>query len=229
MPARKEMQKRPISKFLRLTPFQRGMIFMGSLAGLSPTDIAGKLEKQGGGHPSVQAVADSIAQARAHGGSQWDGRPQIGGRPRDTADALDKAISKLVFKKRGSVVVIANYVRRELRGARSVSIRTIQRRVREAGLRWLRRRRKFLVSEIYKEARLQWADWVLSLTSAMSRWAYTDGTSFYLARTAEEVADKGRAALGTHVWRAADGHDALFEDCLGPSSYAKAQGNCVRV
>ena len=63
----------------------------------------------------------------------------------------------------------------------------------------------------------------------LARWAFTDGTSFYLARTENELLDKKRAALGTHVWRAADGHDALFADCVGPSSYAKAQGNCVRI
>ena len=31
------------------------------------------------------------------------------------------------------------------------------------------------------------------------------------------------------MWRAANGHDALFEDCVGPSCYAKSQGTVVRI
>ena len=31
------------------------------------------------------------------------------------------------------------------------------------------------------------------------------------------------------MWRMADGSDGLYEDCIGPSSYTKAQGLPVRV
>ena len=44
-----------------------------------------------------------------------------------------------------------------------------------------------------------------------------------------EQESKKRAALGTSVWRMADGSDALYEDCVGPSAYWKAQGFPVRV
>ena len=56
-----------------------------------------------------------------------------------------------------------------------------------------------------------------------------DGTVFYLARTATQKNDKGRLALGRMVWQMADGSDALFEECLGPSSYAKGQGQAIRI
>ena len=65
--------------------------------------------------------------------------------------------------------------------------------------------------------------------STLSRWAYTDGTVFYLARTVVEQASKKRAALGPFVWRQANGSDALYEDCVGPSQYWKAQGRPVRI
>ena len=37
------------------------------------------------------------------------------------------------------------------------------------------------------------------------------------------------AALGPSIWRQADGSDALYEECVGPSAYWKAQGLPVRV
>ena len=38
-----------------------------------------------------------------------------------------------------------------------------------------------------------------------------------------------KACLGTHVWRRLDGRDALFQDCIAPSCYSKAQGKAIRV
>ena len=207
------------------------MIYMGALAGMSMTEIASKVQKSDGTTPSVNVVKSTIEQAEANGGSAWDGVPGgNAGRPRETRSGLDKDIGKLVNRKRGSAQVTATYVQKVIKAARKTSIRTIQRRLREAGLRWLRRRSKTLLTKEHMAERLQWVAFVYAQTSGMlSKWAYTDGTAFYLARTAEEQMGKCRAALGTHVWRAADGHDALYQDCVGPSSYAKAQGNCVRI
>lgn len=231
MPVRKTKKKEPGRSFQRLTPLQRGMIFMGFLQGMSLKDIACDVPKSDGSHPSPQAVSDTIDLANANGGSEWDGVVSgDAGRPRSTSSSLDKKITEIVFRKRGSACVTATYIRKVLVAARSVAVRTVQRRIREAGLRWLRRRRKTLLSAAHKQERLEWVVFVFEqAASKLARWAYTDGTSFYLARTAEEHLDKQRAALGTHVWRAANGRDALFEDCVGPSAYAKAQGTCVRI
>ena len=65
--------------------------------------------------------------------------------------------------------------------------------------------------------------------STLARWAYSDGTVFYLDMTEAELASGRRAALGPMVYRMADGSDALCEDCIGPSLYQKAQGTPVRV
>ena len=48
-------------------------------------------------------------------------------------------------------------------------------------------------------------------------------------RTAAEFEQTQQAALGTHVYRRADGSDAMWAECLGPSAYNKAQGQPVRV
>ena len=46
----------------------------------------------------------------------------------------------------------------------------------------------------------------------MQRWAYSDGTVFYLARTDTEMEHKKRGALGVHVWRMANGSDGIYEE-----------------
>ena len=72
-------------------------------------------------------------------------------------------------------MVAPRYVRKVLPEARKVSLRTLRRRIGEAGLAWLRRRRKTLVSKEHREARIQWAKWVMRRTAAtLSRRIYTD-------------------------------------------------------
>ena len=65
--------------------------------------------------------------------------------------------------------------------------------------------------------------------ATLDKWAYTDGTVFFIDRTAEEAEHSKRRALGSMVWRQSDGSDALFADCVGPSAYSKAQGKPIRV
>ena len=218
------------------TPFLRGAIYaLYIAAGWTLQEIADEIPKSDGSMPTQQAVHAVVTHADENGGFLWDGGPGTAtsdamGRPRKTSGALDKKILKVVFKHRGSVMVTPRYVRKVLPEARKVSLRTLRRRIGEAGLAWLRRRRKTLVSKEHREARIQWAKWVMRRTAAtLSRWIYTDGTVFYLARTATQHLSKQRAALGPFVWRQANGRDALYEDCVGPSSYWKAQGTPVRI
>lgn len=87
-----------------------------------------------------------------------------------------------------------------------------------------------MVPQKYKATRLAWARWVKRQPGThLRRWAYTDGTVFYLGRTAQEAEQATRGSLGPMVWRRTDGSDALYEDCVGPSAYWKAQGTPVRV
>ena len=168
--------------------------------------------------------------ATCTGGAPIPGGATTVGRPRTTADALDKDIVKVVFKHRGRAMVTPKFIKKVLPAARRVSLRTLRRRLGDAGLAWLRRRKKTLVPKEHQQARVRWAKWVLQQRQpSLARWAYTDGTVFYLARTETERLSKRRAALGPCVWRHADGRDALYEECVGPSAYWKAQGQPVRI
>ena len=216
----------------RFSPYLRGAIFALSFAGWTFREIAEEIAKPDGQTPCHQSVADVVKQAKGHGGFEWDGEPGTTSksRPRTTSTALDKAIVKVVFKHRGRAVVTVNYIKKVLKAARKVSNKTLQRRLCEAGLAWLRRRRKSLVPAAHKTARLEWATWVLARTAVtLAQWAYTDGTTFFLARAQNEFEDKRRAALGPFVWRQANGDDGLYEECIGPSAYWKSQGYSVRV
>ena len=225
--------KQAVKSHARFTPFLRGVIYGLFLAGWTHREIVDELVKSDGSEVSLGGVATAIKMAEAKGGLLWDGLPassSSAGRPRMTATALDKKIVRLVFKYRGKSVVTARFLRKMVPAARAVSMRTLRRRLGEAGLAWLRRRRKTVVPEEYKIARVAFADWVLARTAAtLERWAYTDGMVFYLARSVAEKLDKKRAALGRFVWRQASGADALYEDCVGPSAYWKAQGTPVRI
>ena len=176
----------------RLTPFLRGVAYGLSLAGYTLEDIAAEIRKPGGCNASQQAIAATISMAEQNGGVEWDGEHHSGaGRPRAIVESLDKDILSLVYKHRGSCIVTAPFVRRMVKSAKAVSLRTLQRRIGDAGLAWFRRRRKCLVPSIYKEQRLVWSAWVLARTAlTLARWVYSDGTVFYLARTVGEAEDK---------------------------------------
>ena len=231
MPVKKKVKKDGPSH-ARLTPFARGAIAaLALVAGWSATDIAEVVVKSDGSVPTIRAIIQATQLAEAGGGLKWDGLVSGStGRPRETSDALDKAILKMVFKYRGRAVVTTKFIQNSLKEARGVSARTVRRRLGEAGLKWLRRRRKTFVPIQHHASRLEWAAWVLRrTTSTLKRWAYTDGTVFYLARCQSEMQDKARAALGPMVYRMADGRDGLYHDCIGPSAYWKAQGTPVRI
>ena len=226
MPKRKQ-------SYERLTPFLRGAVFAFALAGFTLEDIQDKIKKPDGSTPCLSTIASTIDTAKANGGFRWDGVPSPAtgvGKPRVTTPALDRKIHNFVMKNRGSVKCTVALVRKRLPEARRLNKRTLSRRLQESGLKWLRRRRKSIVPAILRPVRCRFARWVLKQADAsLRRWAFTDGTAFYLARSGPEKENAVRAALGPFVWRRADGSDALWEDCLGPSSYKKGQGTCVRI
>ena len=220
------------SSYSRLSPYIRGIIFGLFFAGVSYQDIADQVYKDDGTRPSKNAVALVVSKCTSEGGVKWDGNPISSGRgpERATTSAFDRQVVKLVFQHRGKAKVTVDFVRKRLKSARQLSRSTVARRLAEAGLAWLRRRKKSLVPEAHKQARMAFSRWVLTQPlSALKRWVYSDGTTFFLARSATEKQSQTRGALGSHVWRMADGSDGLYEDVVGPSSYYKAQGTCVRI
>ena len=213
----------------RLTAFEFGQIKAHAYHDMGPSAIASVVKKTDGLHPSVQAVADDLAQLQKH--PRWRGERALGsGRPRSTPRALDKLLVKEVFRSRGSKKVTVTYLKKKFPRLRRVSDGTVTSRLREAGLAYLRRRRKSLVSKVYKGPRCAFARRVIKAHyRTLARWAYSDGTVFFLDRTVEESDQTHRAALGRYVWRLSDRSDALFSDNVGPSSYKKSQGYPVKI
>ena len=213
----------------RLTPFEIGQIKAHLHDGLSPTDIAGIVKKSDGRNVSVQGVCD--AKAKLEGDPKWRGERKPGsGGPRKTDTCTDKAIVREVFRARGRAKVTVAYLKKKFPRLRSLSDTLVQERLHEAGLRYLRRRRKTLVPTKYKQSRMDFAGRVKRMhASTLERWAYSDGTVFYLDRDDADLESSHRAALGRSVWRRSDGKDALYADCVGPSSYKKGQGMPVRI
>ena len=94
MVARRSARRRAAAgaSHARLSPFQRGMIYMGSLAGMTLADIAAKVQKSDGSLPSVNVVKDTIQKAETHGRSARDGAPS--GRPGRPRETLRKASTR---------------------------------------------------------------------------------------------------------------------------------------
>ena len=133
----------------------------------------------------------------------------------------ERSVSGRWHRKENTTIVVSGQ-------ARKVGNRTLQRRLCDAGLAWLRRRRKSFVPRAHKAARVTFAKWVLRRRRAtLGRWVYSDGTAFYLARDSREVDDRKYAALGPMVWRMANGSDGLYEECVGPSAYWKAREDTI--
>ena len=90
---------------------------------------------------------------------------------------------KKVFEKRGRRKVTVQYLRDTLDWTEDLSNTTIEERLHDAGMQWLRRRRKTIVAKKYIAERIAYCLKVLSTSQAkLNRWAYSDGTVFYLDR-----------------------------------------------
>ena len=82
----------------------------------------------------------------------------------------------------GGAKVTVTFVKRKIVKAMAFSDSLVERRLGDAGLRWLRRRRKSLFPTVHKLPRITFGKWVLAGTAAtLSRWAYTDGTVYNAA------------------------------------------------
>ena len=129
----------------RLGAFDLGQIKAHRSHGLSLQAVADELQKSTGRSFSKEAVR--LALRRLEDEPDWTGERRTGsGRPRATTAAVDRRIAKALTGGRGTVKTTSGRLRRDLPAARQVSKSTVCRRLQEAGLAWLRRRRKTLVS-----------------------------------------------------------------------------------
>lgn len=224
--------KRPrkLASRARLDVFTRGAIWGMHVAGMPREDMLQHVRKVDGSPVTLKLIDKVIASRKED--PEWDGTPhgEQSGRPRAVESDTMAKLSRLVFKERGSCKVTVAYCKKSIPVLRDLHNTTVERYLHEIGLKWLTRRRKAWVPPTHKEARLEFAEKVSRMrTSTLSRWAYTDGTTFFLARGPSDVGQKRRAALGGYVWRQSSGADGLFDDNIGPSLYAKAQGLPVKI
>ena len=222
-------RQRNRSTTARCDEFARGMIWGMHVVGTPIEDICGKVDKKDGSAPSKRAVGKVIARKRRY--PSWRGENSVaGGRPSTLTKALKKKLWKLVLKERGKAKVTIKYCRKKIRPLRHVHRRVIARALHQAGLRWLSRRRKSWIPREHKVTREAYARWILrQRRRTLQRFAYTDGMTIYLARGPEDAKAKKRGKLGKRVWRLANGKDGLFDENVGPSLYAKAQGLPVKI
>lgn len=214
----------------QFSPFEIGQIKAHVYHGLGAAQIARIVVKADGKtHWSDNAVQAQIEKLRKR--PKWRGARREGSmRPRKTTADQDKQLVSLLLKHRGKEKVTVSVLRKKLRWARRLKDSLLEDRLRDAGLAYLRRRRKCLVPKKYLKDRVRYCLGVKRKhQSTLDQWAYSDGTVFYLDRGEADNESTQRAALGNRVWRMADGSDALYHDCIGPSSYSKGQGIAVRI
>ena len=218
------------SKEARLGPFEVGQILVHVANGLIPSQIVPRVKKPDGKNTfSLQCIVDAVNKLEAD--KSWRGeRKQGSGAPKKTTTAVDNRIYKMVIKKRGKVKVTVSHLKKMIPELRHLSDSLVQDRLYDAGLRYLRRRRKSLVTKKYKQPRIEYCKWILGRQQrTLDQFCYSDGTVFYLDRDEHEHEEAQAASLGAFVWRHADRSDALYNDCIGTSSYNKAQGYPVRI
>ena len=200
-------------------------------AGASREDIYKQVKKADNTPVSPNAVSEVIAHMQQD--PTWRGADTGSGnrgRPSQLTDEDKKEIEDVVFDFKARAVVCTRFIKRKIPRLRGVSRWCISRALHQAGLAWLQRRDKRAVAPKHKKPRLDYCEWISHQRQEfLNRFAYTDGTTIYLARTEEEHQDKKRAALGKYCWRMASGKDGLFDENVGPSMYAKGQGLPVKI
>jgi hypothetical protein len=213
----------------RLTPAMRNRIIGMKLAGATRDMMRKKSRKTDGTMPSLRAVGGVVGRFTAD--PDWDGEDSsAGGRPRLLTTQQEKSIMKILERDVGKFVVTARYVKKKLPELRSIRDQVIQQTFGRQGYAYRDRRGKAAIADEYKPARLVYCNWLLRQSQAyLNKFAYVDGTTFFLARDESQHTGKKRAALGSKVWRRKDGSGSLEDKNVGPSSYAKSQGRPVKI
>lgn len=215
--------------FARFSCFARGRIVGKAEEGASRSKIRRTVRKRDGTCGSERAIKGILAKARAN--PKWEGEDSAaGGRPQELTESEQAALKKLMDEEVGVARVTIAYCRKRLPFLRRVSIECVRLCLHRLGLSWRLRRGKAGIAKQHKDARLAYCQWVLKQRPQdLQRWAYVDGTAWYLARTPAELEDKKRAATGKYSWRMATGEDSLEDKNVAASSYAKAQGLPIKI
>ena len=214
----------------QLGPFEVGQVKAHLSHGLSAAEISRRIFKPDGRtHYGETAISNCIDKLRQQ--PKWRGERQKGsGRPRKTTTQQDTQIIRYLLKQRGKENMTVNKLKKAFLFLRKLSNTLVEDRCFEAHLKYMRRPNKSIVTKAYLADRVTYSHGVKrKRQETLEKWAYVDGTTFYLDRTEDELEHTQRRALGTMVWRRSDNKDAKYQDVLGPSSYNKGQGKPVRV
>jgi len=217
-----------VKSFARFSAFQRGRIVGQAEAGASRKHIRKTCRKIDGRQAGMRAIDATVAH---RGDPEYDGtNSSAGGRPRELTKQEQDKLKKLIVDEVGLARVTIQYCKKRLTFLRRLSKEGVRLALHRLGLAWRLRRSKSAIPKKHVPARIAYCKWVLKqLQTDLNRWAYIDGTSFYLARTADENEDKQRAALGKSCWRLSNGQDSLEDRNVGPSIYAKGQGQPIKI
>ena len=212
----------------QLTPFDVGQVKAHLEHGLSAASIADRMFKQDGktkfGPTAIQNTINKLKE-----NPSWRGEREEGsGRPRKTTPKQDNEMTRWLLKNRGKEKVTVARLKKQFPFLREVSDSLVEWRLFDAKLKYLRRLKKSIVTCEYLEDRVKYCRSVKRKhQETLEKWAYTDGTVYYLDRNDAEAEHSKRRALGTHVWRRTGKKEAMDQDCLGPSSYSKCVGKLV--
>jgi len=217
-----------VKSYARFTPFLRGRIIGQAEAGEARKNIRKSIRKKDGKCAGMRAIDALIARGRDKNYNGEDSK--AGGRPRELTEQEEALLKKLIIDEVGLARVTIQYCKKRLKFLRRLSREGVRLALHRVGLAWRLRRAKTAIPKKHVAARIKYCKWVLRQPQAdLNRWTYVDGTSFYLARTAEEAQDKQRASLGRSCWRMENGQDSLEDRNVGPSCYAKAQGQPIKI
>ena len=213
----------------RFNAFTRGKIVGKAEDGAPRERIRATVFKKDGAKASLKAIDKVLEHARAD--PEWQGEDsKAGGRPPKLTAPELRQLKRFIHAEVGLAKVTMPYMRKRLPFLRCLSKECLRQTLRRLGYGWRLRRGKAAIAKKYKPQRLAYSQWVSAQPQRdLNRWAYVDGTTFYLARTAEEQEDKERHALGKFCYRLLDGSDSLEDQNVGPSSYAKAQGQPIKI
>ena len=157
----------------QFTPFEVGQVKAHVYHGLSGAEISRIILKPDGTNKwSDKAVQDVVA--RLNDDPSWRGeRAQGSGAPRKTTRQQDVMLEKCVAAKKAQFKVTVPYLKKVFPWAREFSDSLVEDRLHEAGLAYLRRRKKAVVTYQYLRPRINYRRSTLkrvSVTCVMGSW-----------------------------------------------------------
>ena len=218
-----------VKTFARFSTFTRGRIVGMADAGAKRSAILKEVRKTDGKRGSARAIRATLRHSRND--PEYDGtNSRAGGRPKKLSSTEESQLQKFMEDEVGIARVTIPYCQKRLKFLRRLSHEGVRLALRRLGLAYRLRRCKTAVYKHHKPARIGYSKWVKRQKQEdLDKWAYVDGTAIFLARDAAELSDKKRAALGRYVWRLETGQDSLADKNVGPSSYAKGQGQPIKI